>query len=263
MEYIKTILKNRKLILKLGRNDFKNRFAGTALGVVWGFVSPFVFMATYVVVFQFILKTRSSGELPFVVWYIPGIAMWMFINDCINSATGSIRAYSYLVKKIVFPVDIIPIISLTSTSIISFFLFAIAIIVCSAFGYFPNILLLLYYIICGYALILAFTRLTSAVATLVPDVGQLLGVLMQLFMWLTPIMWNISMLESHKTLYTIVKAMPFAYLVNGFREAFSGGNLIVAEHGLYTIVFWAVVVLLFLWGNIVFKKSKKDFADVL
>lgn len=263
MEYLKTLVKNRKLILQLGKNDFKNRFAGTALGVVWGFISPFVFMATYVIVFQFILKTKSAGDLPFVVWYIPGIAMWMFINDSINSATNSIRSYSYLVKKIVFPVDIIPIISLVSTSIISFFLFAISIIVCSIFGYFPNILLFIYYIVAGYALILAITRLTSAVATLVPDFGQLLNVFMQLFMWLTPIMWNISMLESHNVLYHIVKALPFSYLVNGFREVFSGGNLIYADHGIYTIIFWVIVVLLFMWGNAVFKRSKKDFADVL
>lgn len=263
MEFLKTVLKNKKLIFQLGRNDFKNRFAGTALGVVWGFISPFVFMATYVVVFQFILKTKSSGDLPFVVWYIPGIAMWMFINDSINSATNSIRSYSYLVKKIVFPVDIIPIISLVSTSIISFFLFAISIAVCSIWGYFPNLLLLLYYVFAGYALILSFSRLTSAVATLVPDFAQLLGVFMQLFMWLTPIMWNINMLEGHGHLYHLVKGLPFAYLVNGFREVFSGGNLISAGNGIYTIVYWCIVILMFMWGNYVFKKSKKDFADVL
>lgn len=263
MEYLKTIFKNRKLIFKLGKNDFRNRFAGTALGVVWGFVSPFIFMATYVVVFQFILKTKSSGDLPFIVWYIPGIVMWMFISDCINSATGSIRGYSYLVKKVVFPVDVIPIISLTSTSIISFFLFIISIVVCSIFGYFPNILLLIYYIFAAYALILAVTRMTSAIATLVPDFGQLLNVLMQLFMWLTPIMWNLDMLAGNRVLYHIVKGLPFSYLVTGYREVFTGGNLLYANHGIYTIVFWTFVFIMYVWGNYVFNKSKKDFADVL
>ena len=50
MEFIKTLIKNRKLIFQLGKNDFKNRFAGTSLGSIWGFVSPFVFMITYVIV---------------------------------------------------------------------------------------------------------------------------------------------------------------------------------------------------------------------
>ena len=60
MEFFKTLWKNRKLVLKLGKSDFKNRFASTSLGSMWGFLQPFVFMATYVIVFQYILKTGSS-----------------------------------------------------------------------------------------------------------------------------------------------------------------------------------------------------------
>ena len=56
MEFIKTLWKNRKLVLKLGKSDFKNRFASTSLGSIWGFLQPFVFMMMYVIVFQFIFK---------------------------------------------------------------------------------------------------------------------------------------------------------------------------------------------------------------
>ena len=63
MEFIKTIIKNRKLIWQLGRNDFRNRFASTSLGSIWGFLQPFVFMFTYVIVFQYILKTGSSRRI--------------------------------------------------------------------------------------------------------------------------------------------------------------------------------------------------------
>ena len=112
MEFIKTLFKNRKLAMKLGKNDFRNRFANTSLGSIWGFAQPFVFMLTYVIVFQYILKTRSSGEYPYVVWFLPGMSMWMFISDAILMSSNSIRNYSYLVKKVVFPVDIIPVISI-------------------------------------------------------------------------------------------------------------------------------------------------------
>ena len=61
MEFIKTLLKNRKLVFSLGKNDFKNRFASTSLGSIWGFLQPFVFMITYVIVFQYILKTGLCG----------------------------------------------------------------------------------------------------------------------------------------------------------------------------------------------------------
>ena len=263
MEFFKTLIKNKRLVFQLGKNDFKNRFAGTGLGALWGFISPFVFMVTYVIVFQYILKTGAAGNDPFVVWYLPGMAMWMFINDSILNSTMSIRSYSYLVKKVVFPVDIIPVISLTASSIIGIILFFISIVVCAIYGYLANFLQLIYIIFAAYCLIIALSRLTSAVATLVPDFTQLINVLMQLFFWFTPIIWNLSMLAGHQTLLSVVKCMPFTYLVTGFREAFIDGNILFANHGMYTIAFWVITIAIFLWGNAVFKRSKKDFADVL
>ena len=113
MEFIKQVIKNRKLIIRLGKNDFKNRFASTSLGSIWGFLQPFIFMMMYVLVFQFIFKTSGEGNSPYVVWFLPGMAMWMCLNDGIMGASGAIRSYAYLVKKrVVFPVDAIPMISI-------------------------------------------------------------------------------------------------------------------------------------------------------
>ena len=176
MEFIKEIIQNRKIILKLGKNDFKNRFASTSLGSMWGFLQPFVFMMMYVVVFQFIFKTTGEGNSPYVVWFLPGMAMWMCLNDNIMGASGSIRSYAYLVKKVVFPVDIIPMITITGNSIVSIFLFAISAVVCMIFGYMPNIIEFIYVIVAAYAFIIALTRFTSAVTTLVPDFSNLLSI---------------------------------------------------------------------------------------
>lgn len=263
MQFIKTLLTNKKLIVQLGKNEFKNKFANTNLGAIWGFITPFIFMITYVIVFQYILKTNSSGEYPYIVWFLPGLAMWMFINDCIQSASSSIRNYSYLVKKVVFPVDIIPIITLSSSSIVGIFLIIISIIVCSLFGYFPNILKLVYILIAAYSFIISFTRLTSAICTLVPDFGQLLSVVMQLCFWFTPIIWNIEMLMEQKIIYGIIQCMPFTYLVNGLRAVFTGENIILGNQLLPACIFWIVTILIFIWGNQVFNRAKKDFADVL
>ena len=263
MEFFKTLWKNKKLVFQLGKNDFKNRFASTSLGSIWGFLQPFVFMLTYVIVFQYILKTPSSGSEPYAVWFIPGMAMWQTLNDSIISASNSIRSYSYLVKKVVFPIDTIPVISIVASAFIGIFLFIIANVVCIAFGYIPNILMEIYMIIAAYALIIVITRLTSAVTTLVPDFSQLLNILMQLFFWFTPVVWNLGMLTGHGTLLKIVKCMPFTYLVTGFREVFIDGNIVTQGHGIYTIVFWVITAAIYLWGNYIFKKSKKDFADVL
>ncbi len=263
MDFIKSLINNKRLVYQLGKNDFKNRFAGTSLGAIWGFVSPFVFMLTYVIVFQFILKAGSAGDYPFIVWYLPGMAMWMSINDSIINGSSSIRNYSYLVKKVVFPVDIIPVISFTSSSIISLFLIIIAVVVCAIFGYFLNILKFIYIIFAAFCLIISIIRFTSALSALVPDFVQLLNVLMQLLFWLTPVMWNISMLDSYPIIAKVVKCMPFTYLVTGFREVFLDEKIITSGHGIYTLVFWIITAVIYIWGNSVFKKSKKDFADVL
>lgn len=263
MEFIKTLIKNKNLIWQLGKNDFKNRFATTSLGAIWGFLQPFIFMLTYAIVFQYILKTGSSGQYPYVVWFFPGMAMWQWLNDSIMSASYSIRTYSYLVKKVVFPVDIIPTISIVASSFVGLFLILIATAICLIYGYIPNVLLLIYVIIATYCFIIAFTRFTSAVTTVVPDFANLLGILMQLFFWFTPVIWNLSMLANHPIILKIMQCTPFTYLVTVFRQVFIEENILTAENGLYTIVFWIITIIMFVWGNSVFKRTKKDFADVL
>lgn len=263
MSFIRKIFQNRKLILQLGHNDFRNRFANTSLGAVWGFIQPFIFMMTYVIVFQFILKTGSSGNDPFIVWYLPGMAIWQFCNEGIISASNSIRTYSYLVKKVVFPVDVIPVISMVSSSIVGGFLICISIVVCGIMGYFPNLLVLLYMLLCMYCFVISFTRFSSAVVTLVPDFSQLLSITMQLFFWFVPIIWNLTMM-GNGIVGKLVRCVPFTYIVEGFRQAFLPSSTIITQNrGLYTIIFWVIVTFLFFWGNYVFDKNKKDFADVL
>ena len=264
MEFIKTLLKNKKIAWKLGKSDFKNRFASTSLGSIWGFLQPFVFMMMYVIVFQYIFKQTGPGGAPYVVWFMPGMAMWMTINDGIIGASNSIRGYSYLVKKVVFPVDIIPLISLIANAFVSLFLIVIATAVCVIFKFVPNVFQMIYMIISVYIFLIAITRFTSAVATLVPDFSNLLGIVMQICMWLTPVVWDLSMIAEHHKISMIMKFLPFTYLVTGFRDCFMGNtNIVTANHGMFTIAFWVITILIFAWGNYIFKKSKKDFADVL
>lgn len=263
MEFINEIFKNKRLIFQLGKNDFKNKFANTSLGAIWGFVQPFIFILTYAIVFQFIIKTNYTSDIPYVIWFIPGIAMWMVINESILSASSSIRSYSYLVKKVVFPVDIIPLITLVSSSFVSLFLIIISIIICIFGGYFPNLLLLLYILVSSYCLIISFTRLTSAISALIPDFLQLLNVLMQLLFWFSPIVWNLGMISGYGILEKIMKCNPITYLIEGMRACYVDGSFFAHFGWIYTIIFWIIVLILFLWGNSIFKRAKKDFPDVL
>lgn len=159
MEFLKVFLKNKRLAWQLGKNDFKNRFANTSLGSIWGFLQPFVFMMMYVIVFQYIFKQTGPGGAPYVVWFMPGMAMWMTINDGIIGASNSIRGYSYLVKKVVFPVDIIPLISLIANAFVSLFLIVIATAVCVIFKFVPNVFQMIYMIISVYIFLIAINKI--------------------------------------------------------------------------------------------------------
>jgi teichoic acid transport system permease protein len=86
---------------------------------------------------------------------------------------------------------------------------------------------------------------------------------MQLFFWFTPVIWNLNMLSEHYILLKIFRCIPFTYLVTAFRAAFMEENIIYWHNGIYTIIFWAITIIMFIWGNAVFKRTKKDFADVL
>lgn len=191
------------------------------------------------------------------------MAIWQWLNDSIISASNSIRSYSYLVKKVVFPIDVIPTISIVASSFVGLFLILVAMIICIIFGYVPNILQLVYVIFATYVFVISFTRFTSAITTLVPDFSNLLAIAIQLIFWFTPIIWDLSMLNKHQTILTLIKCTPFTYLVTSFREVFIEGSIISENNFIFTIVFWAITIIMFVWGNSVFKRTKKDFADVL
>lgn len=277
MNFIKNVIKNRRLIWQMSKNDFRNKFSSMSLGTLWGFTVPIVFMAIYFVIFNFILGsgdiiTKTGQTIPFIVWFLSGFSMWLFISDSLTNATSSIRTYSYLVKKTVFNVDIIPVFSLLSTGIVSLVVFAIASAVCIVYmiilgiPLFPNLLIILYIIPAAFIFLASITRFTAALATKVPDVMAVINIFIQIIFWFSAILWNIETLDnmSH-TLGQILRYLPFTYLVYGFRQAFTGDYLtiITDNYGLYTIVFWIITIIVFNYGNYVFNKNKKDFADML
>ena len=116
---LKEIISNRKLIWDLSKNDFKTRFAGSYLGIIWAFVQPIVTVLVYWFVFEkgmhaSGINLRSGITAPFVLWLIAGLVPWFFFQEVLSGGTNALMEYSYLVKKVVFQIDILPIIKLIS-----------------------------------------------------------------------------------------------------------------------------------------------------
>ena len=101
------LFQSRKLIWKLAKNDFKNRYAGSYLGIIWATAQPIVTVVMYWIVFDKVFDTRSqmvaSGlEVPYVLYLTAGLVPWFYFSEAITQGTMALLEYNYLVKKVVF-----------------------------------------------------------------------------------------------------------------------------------------------------------------
>lgn len=261
---LKKTIKNRKMILKLAKNDFKTKYAGSYFGIFWAFVPPIVTILLYWFVFQIGFRSEPVGEYPFVLWLTAGLVPWFYFSDAWNGGTASLLEYSYLVKKVVFDIEILPGIKIVSSFLVNIFFTVFMILIFIVSGHMPSIhiLQLVYCLICSTALTWGLSYFTSAVVVFIRDLAHLLAVSLQVLMWLTPIMWNITMVEKYPWLEIIMKCNPVFYIVQSYRDAMFNGSWFW-EKPLWTAYFWGLTILLFCIGTFVFKRLKPHFADVL
>lgn len=260
---IKSLLKNRTILWELAINDCKARFSSSILGVVWTVLQPLVNMLIIWLVFQLGFKTSNVGEdVPFIIWYMPAFIAWNYFQDATSQATNSLLEYSYLVKKVNFNVEIIPVIKILSNAIIHLFFIAFVIVVNLCYGKIPMLynIQVFYYFFCSIALALSIAWLTSAIAPFATDVTNIVAVVIQTGFWITPIFWDASNLT--ETAKFLLKLNPMYYVCMGYRDSF------IYEVGFWeypgnTLYFWALTILLWICGTRVYKKSKVQFDDVL
>lgn len=256
------VYRNRKLVMNLAKNDFKTKYAGSYLGIIWAFVQPVVTIAVYSFVFQVGFRSGAVMDCPFVLWLMAGLVPWFFFSDALNGGTSSLLEYSYLVKKVVFKISVIPIVKIISALFVHLFFVLITIILAAIFGYYPTLytLQVVYYSFCMFVFVLALTYITCSVIIFFRDLGQVIAIILQVGIWMTPIMWQETMLPEN--LRWIMKLNPVYYVVNGYRES-------LIDHRWFwqnpnqLVYFWFVTAILFALGCLVFKRLKVHFADVL
>ena len=261
----KELIQSRELIWKLAKNDFKKRYAGSYLGFVWALVQPVVTVLMYWIVFDVVFNTRSemvsSGvEVPYVLFLTAGLVPWFYFSEAITNGTNALLEYSYLVKKVVFNISILPIIKLIAATFIHVFFVAVLILVSVIY---PTLytLQVVYYSFCLFVLVLAMSYCTCAVVIFFRDLAQIINIGLQVGMWATPILWNIGMIGDDRFV-TLLKLNPLVYIVNGYRNAIYGDEWFF-EHFYSSTYFWIFTVTLFCIGSLIFKRLKVHFADVL
>lgn len=262
MNFFLSIYENRRVLVNLIRSDFKNRYLGNHLGIIWAFIQPLVMVVVYWFVFTHGFRSAAVENVPFLLWLLAGMVPWFLLSDAILSSGGAIMSQSFLVKKIVFEVKLLPIVKIGSALLANIAFWIIMLVVCLCFGYYPELiwLQLIYYMICILALSLGFGLLISAITPFMPDMAQIVNIFIQVMFWATPIFWNKSLLHGHLVL--IYKLSPFAYIVDGFRDTLVDHASIFIHYNLM-IWFWSFTLVLFVLGNVVFNRLRPHFADVL
>lgn len=257
------IYRDKKMVWELSKNDFQSRFAGSYFGVIWAFILPVVTMLLYWFVFQVGLRAGNVSEYPFILFLMSGMIPWFYFSDALNGTANVLMEYSYLVKKVVFEVDILPVIKVISNIFVHLFFIAFIMIICAIYGYKPDVysLQIVYYILCNCILVLGLGYIISACTVFFRDLTQVVNIILTMGVWITPIMWDAEATLS-PSLRILFMANPVYYIVDGFRDSLLAKNWFW-DKPVWTIYFWIVTILIYIVGISVFNRLKPHFSDVL
>ncbi len=260
--FLRDVIQNRRLLSDLVKNDFKTRYLNNYLGVLWVFIQPTITILIFWFVFQVGFKSAPVQDTPFVLWLVAGMIPWFFFSEALGSATNAILDNSFLVKKIVFRVSLLPIVKIVSALIVHIFFICFMFGMFLYYGYMPSIywLQIGYYLLASIILLLGISWITSSVVVFFRDLGQLVSMVIQFGFWLTPIFWMLTMIP--ETYRWVFKLNPAYYITQGYRDALID-HVWFWNKPMEALQFWTVTVIIFALGAIVFRKLRPHFADVL
>lgn len=262
IRFLNSLVKQRQLVWTFAKNDIKSRYLGSSLGAVWIFVLPLINLFIIWFAFEHGLKTGNQGGVPFILWLITGMFPWTFFADAIASATNSIAEKSFLVKKVLFNVELLPFIKIVASSVLFCFLSGVMVVFFLLYRVFPDRywMQIPYFMVCIFSLVMSLSWLTSAIVVFYKDLGQLIAVGLQIGFWVTPIFWSSEKLPANLQFVTFLN--PVNYVVSGYRDSFIN-KAWFWENPWQTLYFWSFVLFFSTLGLAVFKKLRPHFADVL
>ena len=252
---------NRRALTSLARYDLRRAYAGTAGGMLWMFLTPLLPMLIFSAVFAFGLRIPLGGA-PYIFGFAAAYVPWVLISSSIAGAAGSIVQHRFLVKRIVFPVEIIPADPVLVHTVPHAFLLALATLACLLAGYvrFPELLLVVYFYLCAAALAISAGLMVSAIGVVARDFQQMLPSILQVWFWLTPIAWASSQLPP--AIRALLALNPASYIVSGYRHALMP-EVFAAPGGFEAASFWILTLALLMVGSLCFRRLRTYFWDCL
>lgn len=258
------------LIRRLSLYELKSQHLNNYLGMAWEVLNPLIQIMIYWFVFSS-LRPRpgieiATGEMvPFIYWLLGAFILWTFFYQATIQGSKSIYSRLQLLSKMNFPMSVIPSITIFSQIYIHIVLMGVTIIVFTIGGYHINIyyIQLFYYLFATISLVFAISLITSTLSTIIRDVHMFLNATLRMFLYLSPILWEITTIVKNKTALFIIKLNPLNYLIGGYRSALFGTNWHFIENWKYTLYFWVLVLLLLMIGSVLHIKFRRHFIDYL
>lgn len=252
---------NMEQMASLAYSDFRSRFSGSYLGILWGIIQPMSTILLFWFVFQVGFRSNPVDDVPFILWLSAGMIPWNYFYDSWVGGTSTFVTYGYIVKKVVFKVEMLPLVKILSSAILNIFFNIILLCIYILYGEFPgyHMIDMIYFSFCVMALSLGLSYVTATLNVFMKDIGQFLGIVLQFLMWLTPMMWDYHMLDSYSWFY---KYNPLHYVINGYREALINRKWFFSNWQ-QMIWFWSVTIIFIVGGRKLMNKLKIHFADVL
>lgn len=252
------------LILDLTKRDALGRYKNSWLGVLWSLVTPLLMLAVFTFVFSTIFNVRWPGgtasKTEFAVILFAGLVVFNIFAECLNKAPAVIVGNMSLVKKVVFPLEVLPLVTLLSSLVHAFIGFVILLAFQFAVsGRLPAESMFLPVVLLPFCLfVLGLTWFFSALAVYVRDVAQTIGVMVTMLLFLSPVFFPSSALPADWRVLAHVN--PLALPIEQVRDLVIWGRLPAPADVLRT----SVIGLVTAWAGFAwFQKARKGFADVL
>lgn len=263
-ELIASLWRHRNLIKSFVQRDVLGRYRGSFMGIIWSFLNPLFMLVVYTFFFSVIFKARwgsgSDSKTEFALILFSGLMVFSLFSECVNRAPGLILGNPNYVKKVVFPLEVLPWVNMGSAlfhGAISLSVWMLAYII--FFGvphltvlYLPLVLLPLIFFVMGVSWALA------SLGVYLRDAAQFVGIVTSTLMFLSPIFYPVTALpERYRGLLYL---NPLTPVIEQTRDVLFWGNIPDFKIlGIYLIITLIIAWLGFAW----FQKTRKGFADVL
>jgi lipopolysaccharide transport system permease protein len=254
----------RTLIARLAMREIDARYRGSVLGMIWAFVIPILMLGVYTFVFSIVFRIRwempIEGKGAFALLLFSGLIIFNLFSECITRAPGLMLENVSYIKKVVFPLEIMPWVSMQ----VALFNAAVSLMILLIFYLLvhglppPTVFLLPIVLFPLVILILGLGWFLSSVGVFLRDVQPFVGVVTTMMMFLSPIFYPLSAIpESYQGM---IQLNPLTFILNASKSIlFWGQEPPWVDWFLYVMVSWIVGWLGFVW----FQKTRKGFADVV